>query len=333
MSARAIDVFSVIAPMVGDSGVCEDTDQGKAQIIEALNLAIGALIKRLDSKGTLWYWELPVVGGCFPLPADVLEIRSAWLDGQSLQQRDEWWEAKLSVGINDAGCCWTRNHIVRCGGGNSIIDQGDGYPSPNPWPKHHRNVKLALVADHEGDAGQVVQVIYRDDHNNPVEEFLTLKTDVQPVMTANPVTGIDFISKPVTHGGIKAQVFYDANSRRANWAYYGPRVTIPSYRWKKITYRYPNGCHGTLLIHAKRRFVPIIEETDPLQISDLMALRWGVQAIAAQNRKDAQEYNAFIALAVNELEKEKQNEQSPGASGQIQFQSPFGRAARPRVWN
>lgn len=325
MSCIALDKFESVAPMIGDTGVCPDTESGKVEIIKALNEAIEAMMKRLDSKGTLWEWCLPVSGGCFGLPEDVLEARQAWLNGQSLQIRDEWWQGALSVGLKES---WYSSCSLRCGAGD-FIDIGDGFPSPNPWPQH-QNTKLALVAENEGDAGVKVQVRVLDEYGNEQEEFVTLQNNLLPSITESHVTSLTFLHKPVTKGAVKAYVYYDHNGLRTGFAYYRPRTTNPSYRRKKL----PGGAScGTLLIKGKRRFQPIVSETDPLQICDTQALKWGVQAIAASHRRNGGEYNAFLGLAINELEKELQDGQSAAAVSQAQFKSPFGRALAVRAWH
>lgn len=325
-NCRAVDVFEAVAPMVGDGGVCASDEDGKILIIKSLNLAIEALMKRLDSKGTLWEYCLQVCSGCIGLPEDVLEVRQAWLDGKSLRLRDEWWQGQLSVGLKEG---WCGPGIIRCGAGD-LIDLGDGYATPTNWPAI-RNTKLALVAEDEGDAGVEVQVKVLDEYGHEKEEFLTLLNDLQPVISASHVSAIRFFHKPVTLGAVKAYVYYDYNSLRTAFAYYGPKTTTASFRRKKLPNGYCGG--GTMLIKAKRRFVPIVNETDELQICDKQALAWGVQAIAAQRRKDAQEYNNFLTLALNELLKEMADGQAPAASGQIQYVSPFGKSQRGRAWN
>lgn len=328
MSCLVRDVIDSVAPTIGDSGLCPDDTE---QILAVLNEAQQLLIKRLDSKGTLWYWCMPVWGGCFALPYDCLEARQAWLDGQALEQRDQWWEGHLSVGIQDSGCSWNAGWVKRCGG-NQLIDLGDGYPTPNNWPDH-ANTKLALVASSEGDAGKIVIVGYKDEYGVEQREELTLKTNLQPVLTSGHVTAITSFNKPVTDGPVKAYVSYDHNGLRTGFAFYPASVTNPSFRRKKLPFKYPNGCNGTLLIKGKRRFVPVRSLTDQMQICDTQALKFAAQALAAQLRKDPGEYNTFVALAVNELNKELENEQSRGVTATVQFKSPFGRAFHGRCWH
>lgn len=316
-----------MAPTIGDSGVCADDTE---QILANLNEAQQLLMKRLDAKGTLWYWCVPVTGGCFALPYDCLEARQAWLDGHAMEQRDQWWEGRLSVGIQDSGCQWNAGWVQRCGG-HELIDLGDGYPTPNNWPGHP-NTKLALVASSEGDAGKTVWVGYKDEYGTEQREELTLLADLQPVLTSGHVTSITSLNKPVTNGPVKAYVYYDFNGLRTGFAFYPAGVTNPSFRRKKVPFRYPDGCNGTLLIKGKRRFMPVRSMTDEMQICDTQALKFAVQALAAQLRKEPEEYNNYVALAVNELNKELENEQSRGVTATIQYRSPFGKAFGRRCW-
>lgn len=330
MPCTAADLIPRVAKFVGDSGVCADTEKGKQEVIDALNEAIPLLMKRLDAKGTLWRWDVPAYGGCFSLPEDCLEVRNVWLNGQTLEQRDDWYEGRLSVGKQD-GCLSphrNQNAFTTCRG-PELIDIGDGYAIPNPWPAH-AFTRLALVAEHDGDAGQVVQVHIINEYGEEKKEFLTLVPDQLAVVSESNVTDIRFFKKPVTHGNVKAYVYYQ-NGIRTGFALYKPRTTVATFRKKKLP---RSTCNGTLSVYGKMRFQPIVEETDPLQICDADALEFALKALAAKERSDGGgDYNTNLALALNELEKELENGQSRAAVSQAQFKSPFGRGAFRRVWS
>lgn len=309
--------------MVGDGGLCASSESDKSKIMAALNLAQETLLKRLDSKGVLTRWCRPVWGGCFALPSDCYAVRQAWLNGRTMQMRDEWWEGQLSVGIqSDAPAWFGGSGVLTCYGNENLVDMGEEYPIPNPWPSH-KNVKLSIVAESPGDAGKEVLVRYLDVYGHQQDEALVLKGDSQPVWTAQNVSDVVNISKPVTNGGLRLFIRYDwhdeGRSRQIAWI--APEVTSPRWRRMKVPGRFPTGCNGTILLKGKQRFVPLTKETDLLFISDKQALRFGVQALAAQERKDPQEYNTYIQFAVNELEKELADSSSAAASGQIQFNS------------
>lgn len=318
------DIAPQIASFVGDSGVCADNEAGMNKLISELNIAIPSVMKRLDAKGTLAWWCFRIYNGCFWLPEDCLEPRQIWLDGRAMEQRDEWFEGKLGHGLERTSQ-WRQPHIISCGY-QQLMDLGDGFAIPNPWPTCP-HTKLALIAESEADKGKIVQVRFLNEYNEEIEEFLELQGDRVPVVTQQHVTDIKFLRKPVTDGGVSAYVNYDSTRLRQGFCRYNPWTTTASFRRKKIPGAFRNGCCGTILIKGKMRFRRILKPTDPLQICDLQGLGFALMAVAAMRKRDPEEYNNNMLLAVNELNKELSDETSPAATGQIQFKSPFGRGA------
>jgi hypothetical protein len=90
---------------------------------------------------------------------------------------------------------------------------------------------------------------------------------------------------------------------------------------------FSRGCNGVLLIKGKARFIPLRSGADPLFSTNKMALRFGVQAIAAQERKNPDEYQSYVQNALNELDKELMDYAAQSATGQVQFAS--GLSFRP----
>lgn len=330
MPILAKDLFEGLAPHVGDSGVCPDDS---AAILKDLNEVIPMLIKRLDAKGTIFQWCVPAATGCFGLPHDCLEVRTILLDGFPLVQRDQWYEGKLSVGNRD--CQWggancNANLIVRSCAWQNVIDVGD-YATPEPWPECN-NAKIGFKAEDDSDANLVITVNLQNEYGDDIQEDITLLKNQQISQSASFVKEIKFIRKPVTKGNVIGYVVWP-DQRLIKFFTIHPRVMSPQWRRKKLPRQYRCGRHGTILIKGKARFIPLVSENDVVIIDDLKALQFGARAIAAMKRDDRVAYNENVALAVNELEKQLEDASSAATVGQMQLVSPFGRAARTRVWS
>lgn len=303
------DVLESIAPNTDDAGVCATTAEGKRRVIAALDMALDALMKRIDTEGGLFTWMVPVVGGCFALPEDCLEARQIFINGAQTIQRDKWFQGRLARGMRDCG--------LPCV--NEVRDLGD-YPTPQPLPPF-RPIRVALTAEQNADAGAVVTVEVINEYGERKKEALTLLTDQQPVIMESPAYDITFVGKPKTNGPVKLFLSYD-NGGRYYLCEYGPNVRTGLFRRKKLPQRHC-GC-AQVHIFGKRRYDRITAETDLIPICDRVALSFAVSAIADMRKRDLEGYNANLTFAMNELWKGLENADSASNVAPIQFISGFG---------
>jgi len=303
------DVLSAIAPNVSDAGVCVTKPDGKAQAITALDLALDALMKRIDTEGGLFTWMVPVTSGCFALPEDCLEARQVFVNGASAIQRDKWFQGRLARGMKDCGMpCLPE-----------IRDLGD-FPTPQPLPPV-RPIRVALVAEQNADAGAVVTVEVINEYGERKQESLTLLANQAPVTMESPVYEITFVGKPQTQGPIKLYLSYD-NGARYYLCEYGPKVRTGQFRRKKLPKRFW-GCQQ-VHIFGKRRYERITSENDLIPICDRVALSFAVSAIADLRKRDNESYQRNMLMALNELWKGLENADSASNVAPIQFISGFG---------
>lgn len=332
MAVLAKDLFEELAPHVGDSGVCPDDS---AAIIKDLNEVVPMLIKRMDSLGSLPQWCVPAVGGCFALPPDCLEVRTILLDGFPLVQRDQWYQGKLGIGLLD-GCVWrgancNQNSFIRTCNFRNVIDLGDDYAIPLPWP-NDSNGKLGLKAENDADASAVVQVDILNEYGDVIRNDISLSRNQQIAISDSFVRDIPFIRKPVTKGNVIGY-YVCPNGRTEKLFTIAPRVVTPKWRRKKLPTQFPCGRHGTILIRGKIRFTPLISEDDVVIMDDVKALQFGCRALAAMKRDDRVAYNENLALAVNELNMQLNDASSNAVVSQASVVSPFGRAAKTKSWS
>lgn len=329
MSCQIGDVIDFVGPYTGESGTCtEGNPQGRSFVIGEINKAIPILLSRLDSKGTLFEWKVCVNSQTFTLPYDCLEPRQAWLNNQSLVQRDEFYQGQLGVGQN-SGAPW----VI---GGNQLIDLGDGFSLPYDWP-NHTDTHYGLVAENNQDAGTVVRVRLLDQHGSEVFEDITLLPDQQVAVSQNIVTNITYQHKGQTNGAVRGYIVYPQLGTTAWIGTFPGVVIVPSYRKKKIPANYScngfnGGSTGTLVIKGKLRYFPVRSELDPIPISNALALGYACQTLYLSRNGERQAANEALEFAVNELERELQDNQSNSTVTQIQVMAPWGRNRFARAW-
>lgn len=317
------DVLEDIAPNVGDAGVCvTNNPEGKEEAIRALDLALDALMKRIDTEGGLFTWMVPVTGGCFALPEDCLEARQIFINGAATIQRDKWYQGRLARGMKDCGSpCM-----------NEVRDLGD-FPTPRPLPPIHP-IRISLTAEQDADIGAECTIEVANQYGERKKEVLTLIGDQQPVTMEAIAYEVTFFGKPKTNGPVKMFLSYD-NGARYYLCEYGPSVRTGLFRRKKLPQRHC-GC-AQVHIFGKRRYDRITSETDLIPIGDRIALSWAVSAISSLRKRDDQGYQSNMILALNELWKGLENADSASNVAPVQFISGFGsnpsRAGNRRCWS
>lgn len=289
------DIISDVSPNVTDSGSSDRTT-----IVNYINRAQRLLISRLDSKGTTPCRCVDVREQCFALPPEFVEIREADLNSRHLQQRDMFWENRHHQAGN-----YGRGHSCY---GSELVDIGDGFPLPLPTCQVD-NAVFGFVAEDEEDAGVSIHVDVIDRYRERVGEDLILRGQMLKVNTASDAYDMSFFHKPVTKGNVK--VYQVApNGSYSLEAIYGPKVTCPSYRRKRLPHKLHSHRCNRLMIRGKLRYLPVVDDTDQLLIGNLDALIFGVKAITAQTIGNGEMYQEYIALAIAELLVEMRDDES-----------------------
>lgn len=302
---RVSDIMAEIAANAEDSGLCATTAAGQARIVSELNMALKILMKRCDTDGALWWWPIPVSGGCFSLPEDCLEARQVFLNGFGTIQREKYYQGQLSMGLNNCGtqCCWPE-----------IIDLGD-FAIPQPLP-NVRPIFVTLIAESNADAGKEVVVEIINRYGERKKETLTMLANMEPVRMEESATEVTYLGKDQTDGPIKLYLTYD-NGQRFYLCEYGPKVQSGAFRRKKLPQRF---CGSNLIrVFGKMRQYNLTSINDIIPICDTAALSWALSAVTALRRKDPQGYNDMLTLAVNEIYKGLQDKDSASNVQPIHF--------------
>lgn len=313
MSCRAADLFPMVAPSMGEGGTCFDpTNQDQIdQFLAAFNRGLPMLMKRIDAEGTLSRWCVPVHGGVFGLPWDCKEVRQVFVDGCEATLRDQWFEGQIGHKLSDC-------HNV-CGS-SDLVDMGDGYATPFPWPGNYQDARYGVMAEADSDAGKVVQIKLLDRYGNEYEEEITLLPNQQIASSQRSITDLKFQHKGVTNGAIVGFVTLP-HARPQRILRLPPRVQAANFKRKKLP-RAACATGGELSIIGKLRFIPLTSQYDTLPICDIAALNFLLQAMSAMDRKDLTAYNAAMEFSLNELRREMSDSQPAGAVSQMRITSP-----------
>lgn len=324
----AADIFDSLAPAVDDAGVCATTVEGKAKILKQIDLAQSAIAKRIDTEGMLYDWPVPVRSGCFALPIDCESDRNIFINGFPAVQRDQWFEGKMSWGRNGYGT----DCRLQC------IDQGQ-FAIPLQMPKVH-SARIAVVAEAQGDAGQIVTLEFINQYGDRITEQLTLIGNGQPAVTKQMAYDVTMFTKPRTFGAVQLQIRYDDGARfqlgAPGTARYPSNCQHGYFRRKKLPHMMW-GCNQ-VVIKGKLKTFPITQETDVLPFGDIHAWRFACQAIAAQTRGEDEVFDRLIAKALRELSRSMQDSDPSGNVSPIKISSGFGASpswagGRGRCWN
>lgn len=297
------DMIPWVAELVSDAGVSDCEAAGRAQIVRAIDLACEALVTRIDSEGLLFDWYVEMNQGCIALPQDCREARYIVLNGVPLRQRDEWYVGKVATGRCFGGCS-----VAEC------LDLGDFY-IPQPLPKR-RGIRIALVATNQADSGKVCTIEIRDEYGVPRKEDITLLGDFAPAIMNAVGYDVTYFLKPKTLGSVLLQLHYD-DGARFNFCSYLPDTEEGLFRRKSVPRQFW-GCN-IAKVKGKLRFVPITSEEQIMPFNHRGAMRFAVQAIARQTAKDLAGYDAFMARALNELNKQMADADSARNTRQVTF--------------
>lgn len=286
-----------------------------------LNESEERLLNRMTEPVGSWMRYRVCVGtsACLVWPRQVRTIKAWWLCSRPGVVVSEWFEAvgwdEGGYGLRDADGA----------DGRTLIDRGfvasfDNVVSTTAEPR-----KIQAVASDPSDNGKTIHLRYLDDNGNrkyssqsgTVQEGETLVLSTAGVLTGSNVAtnGLYHVVKASTNYPVRLYS-YDTNSavQSALLATYEPSELVPQYRASLIP-----GLTGQaacpdastdctvnkqVTILARLQHVPVINDNDPLTLTNLAALTDMVQAILMRERHEYQAAQELEAHALAELEGE-----------------------------
>jgi hypothetical protein len=288
------------------AGVCATS----AQFMARTNEAVERLMTRGDWSGTLTPIHTCVRQGCVVWPRYVgavrkinvcnypIPIRNLWYDFLEYKNRSMW-----------GGWCGAEARMIGQQQASAFSDiYGDG-----------RFVRAYVTA--RADIGKTIR-IFGEDNNGQVlrtknndgtySDGILLTFAAPFVSTTDYVRRIDRVIKDVTQGDVRLYAYNPTTDILEDLALYSPGETVPTYSKYQLHARtWPNStapsqqgtCCPTMSVVAliKQRFIPVVGDTDLVQIDCKAAIKLMIQAIRYEENADRATARGFEQDAIREL--------------------------------
>lgn len=288
-----------------ENGVCPTN----AAVVDRINEAQ----ERLLAKGK-WYnmkerYCFCAYDGCVTLPRNLESILAIHIDKQPVRIQSQWYEfIDSGAGIDDCNCCGINSPIDR--GNVSLFRDicGDKY--------------IRVYCDvNEDTTSRILIKGYDTDGNRVMTNYMGSWIDGEYISLAPPYpkvstkvySSIETVIKDVTKGYVRLYQYDATTATQSAIAIYAPDEEYPVYRRYKIpslsynceTGATDNPSQVTLL--AKKRFIPAVNDTDDLLITNIGALKNMIIAIVKEENGEEQSAQNYENRAERILNEELKN--------------------------
>jgi len=301
---RLIDAKSELARVAGAAGMAV-TD---ARFLTRLNRATEELMNAGDWPGVVDRYRFAVYGGIVVLPGDLNRIVGVAANGSALEMAAPWYEFVASGPGPQEAHGWIDNVIDR---GETCVLQ----PIPNGTATTlevvgevderttpgDNNARPLLTIRGYGADGAWVRTGTGDARKDGLDVAINGDTGDKTTLSSSQFTGIDSIIKPRTRGYV--HLYCTIDSVRYHLATYAPGETLPSYRKYFVPFLDPEETH-TVLVRARKRFIPVRNDNDFLLITHMGALESMLMALQKREEEDYAGYASLRSIAVGLLKEE-----------------------------
>lgn len=334
------DVKAELARVCGTSGM-PVTD---GRMLERANQAIMELANEGAWPGVVDRWHIRAEDGRIVLPSYLDMLLEFSADGAPISIRSPWAEF-VEYGPGPArdllaNCCERR--WFRCGGGN-LYDRGE-YPTQvsipisdgsaattGPWvlrlyanPATNETPGIFATIQGLDPDGLIIRSEVDDEWINGVRLGITSGSGFTE--TTQEFSDVKAFTKPATNGYVRLTAWN--GTTEVQLSNYEPAETTPSYHRYYSPYLQSqssndDACCKIVLARARKRFVPIREDTDVLMISNVLALK---SIMIAQWKREAGNYEAYAAMkltAVDIMRKEAMAYRGKTRAPTLTFQRGF----------
>jgi len=148
------------------------------------------------------------------------------------------------------------------------------------------------------------------------------------MLTETEFQEVTSVIKPETYGYVSLYGYNPDTHAMIFLSRYTPHETQPGYRRYEILSK---ACHEETHIHAlvKLRHVKLRNDSDPLLIQNLMALRYMCQSLHEQKQRNITDAMNFQAQAVRSLSKQSENKSTDASI--IDFDVDMGMGSIPSI--
>lgn len=299
--------------IINVSGFCPTSPQ----FIQTLNEVIERYMNRGDWHGSVVPVRVCVRQGCVTWPRYVDEVRKIMAcRGAPVTVKSVWYEFLE----------WSGNHR-RYGwdawrGDERHMTAQLRVPCYNDI--YGPNCTVRFYAQTSADIGKVIWIYGTDNNNQPLRNNNQDGTwsDGIPVTlalpfgsTSNPyfVSRVERVVKPITQGNITMYAYDTVQNVLWDLAVYEPSEQNPSYIRYKLDPRFYSNqacqgtCQETIIALVKLKYVPVSAPNDPIFISNIGALKFGMMAFKREEANDFTGASGLWQQGITELNRELEN--------------------------
>lgn len=343
------DVKAELARYAGQTGL-PVTDP---RLLTSINLIQEELINEGDFPGVVDRWRIVADSGVLVLPGHLDRLMQITIRGIPTDVKSPWFSfVAYGPGIQDDETFRNRDWVA-WGHDDGILEVGE-FPTKTPIPLSTGSAGLpgpwnlrvyASVGETEG-AYCTVQGLDENDLEIRTQlsdgsstwidgERIPISLGSSFYESTKTFSELKAFTKPMTNGYVRLTAWN--GTTEVELSNYSPDETTPSYHkyyspWlHRITPSDGNECCRTVIARCRRRFVPIVEDTDVLMISNLPALRAMMIAIWKRDAGALDEYAAMKVTAVDLLKKEAKAYRGKARTPSFVFQRGFAIGALPAL--
>ena len=286
-----------------DAGVCATSPD----FLSLTNKAVRMLMNRGSFFGTTQRIQLCTFGGCATWPRYVGTVLATNLNGQHSHPKNNWWEF-LDTQRSDFALNGIFPWVNGSFGSAPLVDANTS-PVFNPISCGHP-VYLRVYPSLKEDVGKVT-TFYGVDSNGQVirtknslgvwQEGVTITMALPFSQTPMLIREVTRITKDVTVGVVRYFQYEPIKQSVFDLVSYDPSETTPMYRSSKVGAGRGGCCITSIQALIKMEFIPVLVDSDIVQIGNLDALSDMMKSIREKKAEHIQEAQALEASAVREL--------------------------------
>lgn len=267
-----------------------------------INEAVRELMSTGDWWNTVVKAMLNVYDGCVTWPRWVGSLRALTTRGGSARIYDRWY---TFVPIDRSEWGWLRDWRSGVWHGEIHVENDGTTPVFNNVPcgaSNYLQVYRRLAADN----GKTITFFGLDANGQPYSETVTLDDGIPAapyIRTSKAFQRIDQVTKDVTSGIVDVYQYDPINNVLLDCAHYAGGETTPDYQHSRIRGGLAGCCNGarTVTLLAKQQFVPVVANTDIVQIDNLEAIGTMIQSLKCRVASDPDGAVKFKLLAIKNL--------------------------------
>lgn len=335
------DVRVPVARVAAQTGVPADD----SRIVDLVNEAQEELMNSGDWPGVYDRYRFKITDGEVIVPSFLDRIVGFSIGTAVFQTRSPWFEfvdygpgpnAEFSDGIFwQQGC---DDGIILDHGETPVFtqipDDGTNYTLYTVGTVDERvdgvrpEINVQGIGDNSGLQSKEVRT-YVDGEWISGEQ-LEINGDTGPYISSGTSIfyNVTQVVKPVTRGYV--ELWATNGSNDVMLSQYSPGETTASYHKYYIPYHHHRGTR-TVLVRARKRYVPVRNDNDPLLISNLPALKLMAQAISLRDNGDVAEYLQVKGQAVLVMREEAKAYRGTARTPVINFARGYPLGSLPGI--